>query len=122
MNDETFLATIAAHPGQLAPRLVYADWLEEQGRCDDAEKWRNPVKPDHIGFNDGDCHWSDGVKWVWRVKADEKRYEVITGYLRLAEGLDRREAAQLAGLWLISLGNNLVELREMPQGGEWQAS
>ena len=32
MNDhEAFLAAIRANPGDEAPRLVYADWLEERG-------------------------------------------------------------------------------------------
>jgi uncharacterized protein (TIGR02996 family) len=31
MNDEAFLETIRQNPEDDAPRLVYADWLEEQG-------------------------------------------------------------------------------------------
>jgi len=31
MNDEVFLETIRQNPEDDAPRLVYADWLEEQG-------------------------------------------------------------------------------------------
>ena len=29
-RDEAFLADILEHPDDDAPRLVYADWLEEQ--------------------------------------------------------------------------------------------
>src|SRR5438132_275740 len=31
MHDDAFLRTIAAAPDDDAPRLVYADWLEERG-------------------------------------------------------------------------------------------
>jgi uncharacterized protein (TIGR02996 family) len=38
MPDEAaFLAAIAADLADDAPRLVYADWLDEQGRCEQAE-------------------------------------------------------------------------------------
>lgn len=30
-DDEAFIRTILASPGDDAPRLVYADWLEERG-------------------------------------------------------------------------------------------
>ena len=30
-DRQAFLAAIAANPNDLAPRLIYADWLEEQG-------------------------------------------------------------------------------------------
>jgi uncharacterized protein (TIGR02996 family) len=32
MDEEAFLTTIALDPSKNAPRLVYADWLEEQNR------------------------------------------------------------------------------------------
>jgi uncharacterized protein (TIGR02996 family) len=46
MTDDhaPFLAAIAAHPGDAAPRLIYADWLEEQGDTARAEAWRWLVK------------------------------------------------------------------------------
>jgi uncharacterized protein (TIGR02996 family) len=37
IENEAFLATILEHPDEDAPRLVYADWLEEQGETDRAE-------------------------------------------------------------------------------------
>jgi uncharacterized protein (TIGR02996 family) len=36
-NEATFIQTIREHPDDDGPRLVYADWLEEQGECDRAE-------------------------------------------------------------------------------------
>jgi len=39
MDDETaFLRAILAAPGDPLPRLVYADWLEEQGDADSARR------------------------------------------------------------------------------------
>jgi uncharacterized protein (TIGR02996 family) len=41
MSDEpAFLAAIQAAPADDAPRLVYADWLDEQGRHEQAEMIR----------------------------------------------------------------------------------
>src|SRR4051812_42577131 len=37
MNDAAFLAEVLAAPEDDAPRLVYADWLEEQGRAERGE-------------------------------------------------------------------------------------
>ncbi len=36
-EHDAFLQTILAEPDDTGPRLVYADWLEEQGDCDRAE-------------------------------------------------------------------------------------
>jgi uncharacterized protein (TIGR02996 family) len=36
-TDEAFLADIIEHPDDDAPRLIYADWLDEQGRSERAE-------------------------------------------------------------------------------------
>jgi uncharacterized protein (TIGR02996 family) len=36
-HDDAFLQHILEHPDDLAPRLIYADWLEEHGRSERAE-------------------------------------------------------------------------------------
>jgi uncharacterized protein (TIGR02996 family) len=36
-HDEAFLQAILDVPDDDSPRLVYADWLEEQGQMDKAE-------------------------------------------------------------------------------------
>lgn len=36
-SDDAFLQTVFAYPDDGGPRLVYADWLEEQGQCARAE-------------------------------------------------------------------------------------
>lgn len=51
MHDE-FLQTIIAHPDDDAPRLVYADWLEEHGEADRAEFIRGQVEAYRLGEND----------------------------------------------------------------------
>jgi uncharacterized protein (TIGR02996 family) len=37
MDEQAFLAAVLADPQDDAPRLIYADWLDEQGRCEQAE-------------------------------------------------------------------------------------
>lgn len=32
-EEQGLLADVCAHPGQDAPRLIYADWCEERTRC-----------------------------------------------------------------------------------------
>lgn len=53
MSDEkALLAAIFAHPDEDAPRLVYADWLDEQGgesNADRAEYIRLAITPTHDG-------------------------------------------------------------------------
>jgi uncharacterized protein (TIGR02996 family) len=36
--DESFLTDILGNPGDVGPRLVYADWLEDRGGPGDAER------------------------------------------------------------------------------------
>src|SRR5262245_29547798 len=43
-TDGAFLAAIREHPDDDAPRLVYADWLDEQGEADRAEFIRLQVR------------------------------------------------------------------------------
>ena len=39
--ERKFLDDIAASPADPAPQLLFADWLEEQGRDQEAEHYRN---------------------------------------------------------------------------------
>ena len=43
-TDAAFRATILEHPDDDAPRLVYADWLDEQGEADRAEFIRLQIR------------------------------------------------------------------------------
>lgn len=60
MTDEAaFLRTICAHPVDDGPRLVYADWLEEQGRCKESEHIRNVLADKFKPEN----KWRDSTKF-----------------------------------------------------------
>ena len=61
MTDRDALyRAILAHPDDDTPRLVYADWLEENGRAEEAEFIRvecrleagHPDDPDHVELCD----------------------------------------------------------------------
>ena len=41
-HDEAFLEAIREQPGDDAPRLIYADWLEEHGRVAAATRRVHP--------------------------------------------------------------------------------
>lgn len=51
-TDSAFVATILAAPDDDAPRLVYADWLDEQGDADRAEFIRLQVRLAHMAPDD----------------------------------------------------------------------
>jgi uncharacterized protein (TIGR02996 family) len=40
-HEQAFLADIIGNPDDPGPRLVYADWLDEQGRPEQATFWRS---------------------------------------------------------------------------------
>lgn len=46
MNDirQALIAAVLADPDDDAPRLIYADWLDERGECDYAEFIREVVR------------------------------------------------------------------------------
>jgi uncharacterized protein (TIGR02996 family) len=47
-TDTAFLRTILANPDDDAPRLIYADWLDEQGDADRAEFIRLQIRLAHL--------------------------------------------------------------------------
>lgn len=49
-TERAFRADICAHPRDDAPRLIYADWLEDQGRPHLAEFIREQIRGDGIAF------------------------------------------------------------------------
>jgi uncharacterized protein (TIGR02996 family) len=51
-DHDALLRAIAAHPEEDTPRLMYADWLEENGRPDRAEFVRVQVELARFGAND----------------------------------------------------------------------
>src|SRR5262245_8268152 len=81
MEDEAFIRTIQDRPDDVAPRLVYADWLEERGdfrgeliRIE--EEMRN-LRP-----------WADRF-WQLKPPRDQLRQEADETWLKLmAYGTD----------------------------------
>lgn len=43
-TDDAFLSAIGAKPRDAAPRGIYADWLDDQGRAEEADRWRSSFK------------------------------------------------------------------------------
>jgi uncharacterized protein (TIGR02996 family) len=54
MHDDAFLAAILDDPDDALPRLVYADWLEDQGLVDRAELIRHLCRWWHEGIHNRD--------------------------------------------------------------------
>ena len=54
-DGEALIRSVLATPADDAPRLVYADWLEERGRAGDAEFIRVQIELARLGF-DGILH------------------------------------------------------------------
>jgi len=51
-HADAFLRAVLADPGDDAPRLIYADWLDEQGDCDRAEFIRVQCALAPMGWQD----------------------------------------------------------------------
>jgi uncharacterized protein (TIGR02996 family) len=52
MNDhDALLNAIAEHPEEDTPRLMYADWLEENGQPERADFVRNQIELERVGLN-----------------------------------------------------------------------
>jgi uncharacterized protein (TIGR02996 family) len=52
MNESTFIQMIREHPDDDGPRLVFADWLEEQGEADRAEFIRVQIELSNLPQDD----------------------------------------------------------------------
>ena len=70
MSDgENLYRAILAAPGDDAPRLIYADWLEEHGDLERAELIRHMVHfpRDRTGYrppNPASIYWPDAPRWI----------------------------------------------------------
>jgi uncharacterized protein (TIGR02996 family) len=67
------LDTIIAHPHDDSPRLVYADWLEEQGECDRAEFIRLQIQLAHFGDDPWPPELETRAKSLWEEHRGEWR-------------------------------------------------
>lgn len=75
MNDheKAFLAALEANEDDEATRLIYADWLEEQGRYEDAERHRK---------------WTASKQWIVNLLAE---YGGPAGYDQDFEYVENRD-------------------------------
>jgi uncharacterized protein (TIGR02996 family) len=55
-DQDALLRSVLPNPDDDAPRLVYADWLEERGRAEDAEFIRVQIEFDRLVGVDGAFH------------------------------------------------------------------
>jgi uncharacterized protein (TIGR02996 family) len=79
-DEEALLAAVAAAPLDDAPRLVYADWLQERGEEAKAEYVRVVVKllhpPEDLSVVERCVALADGLDAAWR-QAVGGRFEVV---------------------------------------------
>jgi uncharacterized protein (TIGR02996 family) len=130
MTDDAFLAAILATPHDAAPRLIYSDWLDEQGEHDRAELIR--VCEGMRGLpNFSDGYWRLKTRrdvlrprcppdWLARTGYDGSRYDPLyrdgippdwKGRWRLI----REYAERWHGLAMGDVGGRLEEVRAEEQ-------
>ena len=95
-DGEALIRSVLATPADDAPRLVYADWLEEQGRPEDAEFVRVQIELARMGF-DGAFH-VDSQGRLQRMPAhierlQERQLELWSG------GAGRPDVPESMGNW-----------------------
>jgi uncharacterized protein (TIGR02996 family) len=120
---DAFLATILERPDDDGPRMVYADWLEENGRTEQAEFIRlqlagqDPDRTMHLAREHG-TRWAGPIaKHVYSFGFHRGFVEEVTisaaGFVMLAEGLFRYAPIRLARI--IGAGGALKQLVRVPQ-------
>lgn len=101
MTDEkSFLATIAENELDPGPHWVYADWLEEQGRCAEAQ-----IERDWTAERLAARKWLKDFAASWRFDYDEMVSEGclppsrsrwgLEGGIVVADGIDLHGAGEL---------------------------
>ena len=79
MSDETeFLKAIVNHPAERSTRLVYADWLDENGRPREAEFLRLQIRIAEMNARLIELGSEIDVKWLVAVGAVSMEYASIT--------------------------------------------
>lgn len=85
-NGEVMLAALAADPDDLHTRLVYADWLEEQGQGDEADRQRKwpaakaylqAIANEHFSWEDEDYPVDnyDRAEWLYQLVTFLERHD-----------------------------------------------
>jgi uncharacterized protein (TIGR02996 family) len=99
VEEQGFLADIVESPDDDVPRLIFADWLEDQGRTDQAELVRVQIQLARLS-----------------AKEEEEEEEKDADRKALLQGrelqLKARAAKGLAGRWL-------RRTMHISQGGAW---
>ena len=72
MNEQAFIDAILASPEDDAPRLIYADWLDEQGQSERAEFIK--VQIELASWKDGEHCPVCSQHWKWRVGAGHSEW------------------------------------------------
>jgi uncharacterized protein (TIGR02996 family) len=95
-TPETFVAAILAHPEEDTPRLIYADWLEEQGEGERAEFIRLQCEQATLSFLEP--RWQELERQTKRLL---RRHEAAwtEGYADLVQHW-YFERGFVAGIWL----------------------
>src|SRR4051812_19383817 len=113
LEEDAFLAAIRAAPGDDAPRLIYADWLDEQGRHDQAEAIRLEQQYRHSLNRLAELHLSVDLDWANRVfpaNGFEVRYcppDRMIGFIKVIReflGCGLAEAKSMAEHLPVKLG------------------
>jgi uncharacterized protein (TIGR02996 family) len=112
MTIETPLLTaVLENPDDDAPRLIYADWLDEEGRCDQAEFIRVQCKIAQMSHPG-----NRGVLMATKLPGGKR--------LRRKEHRERREcwaALTKRGGELLNIAHNWPILRDVPPtGARWE--
>ncbi len=101
MDDKPFLKAICEYPDDDAPRLVYADWLEERGEADRAEFIRVQCEMKVVAGQVNDVRK--------KIESGRRGLSPPERLLRKSEKLRDRERALLLAnhyRWLPNLRNN----------------
>jgi uncharacterized protein (TIGR02996 family) len=133
MSDAGFLRDIVEHPQDDAPRLVYADWLDDHGQSDRAEFIRvqcqlarlpedDPRRPD-LAYCAGVLLRRHGPEWGKPLERFTRRVEFSRGFvgkvtltaakfLKVADGLLAR--TPLRELRLLQLKAKIKQIADCP--------
>ncbi|HEV3145290.1 MAG TPA: TIGR02996 domain-containing protein [Gemmataceae bacterium] len=129
ITDRAFLQTVLDHPEENVPRLIYADWLEEQGECARAEFIRlqcggdDPPRQQHLLEQYGPV-------WASPVFRHGYRYHFRRGFIEevalqartlLEYGEQLFHQAPIRLLRIIGAQGLIGRLTQMPQLGRLRA-
>jgi uncharacterized protein (TIGR02996 family) len=136
-DHDALLRSIAEHPEEDTPRLMYADWLEENGRPERAEFVRVQVELGRLGLNHPERHawvvrnvrflrdyvpgWKaelpqfPGIEWgdFNRGLVEEVQAQTEAAVIRHAAGIFAEPGVHVLRLARLADGWSLAELPEL---------